>query len=99
LDNIGIYIEQGADWIIKRNLHRESVQEWLKIAQEKGKKEAPREGKTVWRGETHRTVEGFTDPLRIVFKVRSGRRTANGCWFRRWKWLPTGLLLRTIPMR
>ena len=69
LDNIAICIEEGANWLIKRNLRRENVQDWLKIAQEKGKKEVPREGKTVWRGETHRTVEGFADPLRIVFEV------------------------------
>jgi Transposase DDE domain group 1 len=69
LDNIAICIEKETNWLIKRNLRRENVQDWLKIAQEKGKKEAPREGKTVWRGETHRTVEGFADPLRIVFEV------------------------------
>ena len=45
LDNIGICAAEGADWLIKRNLRRESVQEWLKIAQEKGTKAASREGK------------------------------------------------------
>jgi len=69
LENIGICIEEGAHWLIKRNLRREDVQEWLKIAQEKGQKWASREGKDVWRGETHRTPEGFADPLRIVFEV------------------------------
>jgi len=52
LENIGVCIEEGVDWLIKRNLRRQ--------------KETPREGKTVWRGETHRTVEGFTAPLRVV---------------------------------
>jgi hypothetical protein len=69
LDNIGICIEEGANWLIKRNLRRESLQEWLNIAQEKGQKATSREGKSVWRGETHRTVEGFAEPLRIVFDV------------------------------
>jgi len=69
LENIGVCIEEGVDWLIKRNLRREDVQEWLKIAQERGQKETPREGKTVWRGETHRTVEGFAAPLRVVFEV------------------------------
>ncbi len=69
LDNIGICIEEGTDWLIKRNLRREGIQEWLKIAQEKGTKAASREGKTVWRGEVHRTVDGFAEPLRIVFDV------------------------------
>lgn len=69
LDNIGICAAEGADWLIKRNLRKESVQEWLNIAQEKGIKTASREGKTVWRGEVHRTVDGFAEPLRIVFDV------------------------------
>ena len=29
----------------------------------------PRKGKTVWRWEKHRTVDGFPEPLRIVFEV------------------------------
>ena len=77
LDNIAICIEEGADWLIKRNLRRENIQEWLKIAQDKGQKAASREGKTVWRGETHRTVEGFAEPLRIVFDVTE-RTIKNG---------------------
>ena len=42
------------DWLIKRNLRREDVQAWLKIVREKGQEETSREGKTVWRGATHR---------------------------------------------
>jgi hypothetical protein len=77
LNNIVICIEEGVDWLIKRNLRREDVQEWLKIAREKGQKAASREGKSVWRGETHRSVEGFTAPLRIVFEVTE-RTTKDG---------------------
>lgn len=69
LDNIEICIEEGVDWLVKRNLRREDVQEWLRIAHEKGRKETNGEGKTVWRGETHRAVDGFATPLRIVFEV------------------------------
>jgi hypothetical protein len=47
LDNIGVCVEEGEDWLTKRNLRREDVQEWLKIAQEEGRKETSREGKTV----------------------------------------------------
>ena len=75
LDNIAVCVEEGVDWLIKRNLRRESLQDWLKIAQEKGKKEFPREGKTVWRGHMHREVDGFSKPLRIVFDV--AERTAK----------------------
>ena len=101
LENIGICIEEGADWLIKRNLRREDVQEWLKIAQEKGQEVASREGKSVWRGETHRTVDGFADTFADCFRGDGAddEETASGCWFRRWKWIPTGLLLRTIPIK
>ena len=77
LDNIAVCSEEGTDWLIKRNLRREDVQEWLKVAQEKGQKAASREGKSVWRGEMHRSVEGFTAPLRIVFEVTE-RMTKGG---------------------
>lgn len=69
LKNIRVCIEENAAWLIKRNLRREDPQGWLKVAQETGKRQTSREGKTVWLGETHRTVEGFADPLRIVFEV------------------------------
>ncbi|MDP2815279.1 MAG: IS1380 family transposase [Rectinemataceae bacterium] len=69
LDNIAACIKGGTDWLIKRNLRRESLQDWLKIAQETGAKNVPRQGKTVWYGETHRQVDGFEKPLRIVFEV------------------------------
>ena len=69
LDNIAVIIELGVDWLIKRNLRRESLQDWLKIAREQGHQEPCRTGKTVWYGETHRQVDGFAKPLRIVFEV------------------------------
>lgn len=77
LDNIGICIAEGADWLIKRNLRKESLQDWLAIAREHGKKMASREGKTVWLGETYRTLDGFAEPLRIVFEVTE-RLTKKG---------------------
>ena len=77
LDNIAVCIKEGVDWLIKRNLRRESLQDWLKLAQEKGQKESPREGKTVWRGYTDREVAGFGEPLRIVFDVAE-RTTKKG---------------------
>ncbi len=79
LDNIEICIKEDAHWLIKRNLRRENTQDWLKIAQEKGQKAASREGKTVWRGETYRTVDGFAEPLRIVFDVTE-RTMKDGQW-------------------
>jgi hypothetical protein len=69
LDNIAVCIEEGVDWLIKRNLRKEKPADWLEIAQERGTQSSPREGKKVWRGEIYREVEGFDKPLRIVFDV------------------------------
>jgi len=77
LDNIAICIEEGVDWLIKRNLRKEKLEDWLQIAQEKGTQSSPREGKKVWLGETYREVEGFDKPLRIVFDVTE-RTTKKG---------------------
>jgi hypothetical protein len=69
LDNLEVFLDEGVDWLVKRNLRREKLQDWLALAQAVGKKRTPREGKTVWLGETFRQVEGFAKPLRIVFEV------------------------------
>ena len=79
MENVGVCIGEGVDWLIKRNLRREDIQEWLNIAQKRGGKEASSEGKSVWRGETHRTVDGFAEPLRIVFEVTE-RTMKDGQW-------------------
>lgn len=79
LDNIRVCTEKGANWLIKRNLRRENIREWLRIAQERGIKTAPRDGKSVWHGETYRSVDGFAEPLRIVFEVTE-RTIKNGQW-------------------
>ncbi len=69
LDNIGACVDEDVEWIIKRNIRRESKANWLKIAKEVGQKNNPRDGKTVWRGEIYRNVDGFEKPLRIIFEV------------------------------
>lgn len=78
LDNIVICIDENTDWLIKRNLRRENIHEWLKLARETGKPEHSREGKTVWRGETYRKIEGFDNPLRIVYEVTERTINKNG---------------------
>lgn len=69
IDNIKICIEKGIDWIIKRNLRKESLDTWLEIAKENGGSYSPRAGKTVWRGSIYRKTAGIDTPLRIVFEV------------------------------
>ena len=69
LDNIRVCVDEDVEWIIKRNIRRENKADWLKIAEEVGQKSNPREGKTVWRGETYRNIAGFEKPLRIIFEI------------------------------
>jgi len=57
----------GVDHLIKRNIRRENVAEWLEIAQAHGVCEQPREGKTVWRGDTWLERAGRCH--RVVFEV------------------------------
>jgi len=50
VENISICEESSVDYIIKRNLRKESRSEWLKIAKAEGNKQIERDGKTVYRG-------------------------------------------------
>ena len=52
-DNIGIFLEGGCSFIIKRNLRRESKEEWLEEVKDKCLDiTSPREGKNVYVGST-----------------------------------------------
>lgn len=66
-DNLRILRKSGVDWIIKRNLRRESHDEWLEIAQAHGTAEEPREGQVIWTGET--TLDRDDRSQRVVFRV------------------------------
>jgi hypothetical protein len=68
--------KRKADWIIKRNLRRESLEDWLEEAQCHGDCEEPREGKQVWTGETWKEREGKL--YRVVFEVIERTITAEG---------------------
>jgi hypothetical protein len=77
LDNIKLFIKEEADYIIKRNLRKETAEEWLDIAKEHGTPESPREGKIVYTGSVLRD-KGLEKPLRIVFSVTERTSLANG---------------------
>lgn len=56
-DNIGIFLESGCSFIIKRNLRRESKEEWLQEVKDKCLDiTSPREGKKVYVGSTWRDI-------------------------------------------
>lgn len=78
LENINVCMDNEVEWIIKRNLRKESKKEWLELAKEVGKEHHSRKGKTVWQGETYRTVAGFEKALRIVFEVTQRTITSKG---------------------
>ena len=71
-DNIEICLKEEADFIIKRNLRKESAEEWLKIAKENGMRCLERPGKDVYLGSIER------NSVRIVFKVIERTILANG---------------------
>ena len=69
LENIRVCLEEDVDWLIKRNLRKESTDAWLKYAQKCGEYSQPREGKQVWRGDLFVRRAGFDQPLRIVYEA------------------------------
>jgi hypothetical protein len=77
-DNIKECLKAKVDWIIKRNLRKESPEAWLVLAKHVGTAYSPRRGKTVWRGETFREMSELETRLRIVFQVTERTITATG---------------------
>jgi hypothetical protein len=76
VENLRRCKKRKVDWIIKRNLRKESLEDWLEEAQCHGDCEEPREGKEVWTGETWRERD---DKLyRVVFEVIERTTTADG---------------------
>ncbi len=76
--NIRVCREEKAHYIIKRNLRRETPEEWLEIARECGQMEEPRPGKQVWVGERYIERPEVEKPLRLVFRVTQRTMKADG---------------------
>ena len=77
-ENLGILLEDGDWFIVKRNLRRgETKEDWLDLAKECCKDvRNPREGKTVYNGSSWKDVEYVTEDgeqkticMRIVYEV------------------------------
>lgn len=71
----------GRAYIIKRNLRKESLEEWLETAKIYGVAYHPRPGKTVYIGACYRFMkngDGNLEPWRIVFEVTMRSITAKG---------------------
>ena len=83
LENLRRCQKKKVDWLIKRNLRQESLEDWLEEAQCHGDCEEPREGKEVWTGETWKERDGKL--YRVVFEVTAAddhRRGAEAAWCR-----------------
>jgi hypothetical protein len=78
LDNIRVCRKEKAHYIIKRNLRKETPEEWLEIARECGQLEEPRPGKQVWLGEQYIKKPGIKEPLRLVFRMTLRTVEADG---------------------
>ena len=71
----------GKHYLIKRNLRKEKLEDWLGIARIYGEKREPRPGKTVYIGSCCRFMDdghGNSEPWRIVFEVTVRTITAKG---------------------
>ena len=56
-ENIGIFLDAGCYFIIKRNLRKEGAEKWLESVRDVCTDiTTPREGKTVYRGQTYKQV-------------------------------------------
>ena len=78
LENIKVCQQAGVEYLIKRNLRKESKEEWLQLAMERGEQEESRLGKEVWHGERYVERTGITGPLRIVYRVTKRTVEADG---------------------
>ncbi|NLG16597.1 MAG: transposase [Fibrobacter sp.] len=75
-ENIRVCRKAKIDFVIKRNLRRESNEQWLLDAQALGNWRTPREGKTVYAGDTLRECNG--KHYRVVFEVIERTSKAGG---------------------
>ncbi|MCD8235224.1 MAG: IS1380 family transposase [Prevotellaceae bacterium] len=86
VDNIGIFTETGCHYIIKRNLRKESREDWLDLAKSCCKDVTnPRDGKTIYIGSTWKEVqytaesgESKSITVRIVYEIIERTIDKNG---------------------
>ena len=71
IDNVAVLIDSGCYFIIKRNLRRESKDDWFNMAKKYCKNiETPRDGKTVYKGSDWKTV--ISKQFNQEFTLRAG---------------------------
>lgn len=94
-------LKRGVAFIIKRNLRKESKEQWLSLARRVGEAQKPRRGKTVFTGEaSHIPVAGREDfPVLRHLRLRSGQLTSmdRTCLFLISKSIHFGRTCRMMP--
>ncbi len=78
LVNLNVCLEQNVDFLVKRNLRRESPEEWLLIAKQDGMCCEERDGKKVYLGSMTWTDKNLKRPIRVVYQVIERTIEANG---------------------
>ena len=86
IDNVAVLMDSGCYFIIKRNLRRESKEDWFDMAKQFCKNiENPRDGKTVYKGSDCKTVTSkqfdkeFT--LRAGYEITERTIDKNGQFY------------------
>ena len=86
IDNVAVLMDSGCYFIIKRNLRRESKEDWFDMAKQFCKNiENPRDGKTVYKGSDWKTVTSkqfdkeFT--LRAGYEITERTIDKNGQFY------------------
>lgn len=78
-DNMKVCYDNTCDFIIKRNIRRESPQVWLDAGKTGATKtETPREGKTVYIGSVDWYVKALDRKARIVYRITERTITGKG---------------------
>lgn len=79
--NVRICRKEGIRYLIKRNLRKEKLEDWLETARIYGEAHEPRPGKTMYIGSCTRFMDdghGNQEPWRIVFEVTVRTITRKG---------------------
>ena len=80
-DNIKLLLDRKVDFLIKRNLRKESKEQWLATAKALGSVDEPRPGKKIWRGSVAhvhpaKLPEGTS--VIVVYEVTERTETPDG---------------------
>jgi hypothetical protein len=78
IENLNVCLNEQVDFIIKRNLRRESPEEWLAIAKQDGMCCEERDGKRVYLGAMTWTDKKLVRSIRAVYRVTERTIEADG---------------------